>query len=49
VFPNAAMLILDSMPGRLRITANPNGSATGKNAAGQCNLLYGFGARSFSI
>ena len=49
VFPNAANLILDSNLGRLRITANPNGTATGKNAAGQCNELYSFGARSFSI
>lgn len=49
VFPNAANLILDSNLGRLRITANPNGGSTGKNAAGQCTELYSFGARSFSI
>ncbi|MEN9419663.1 MAG: hypothetical protein RI988_3284 [Pseudomonadota bacterium] len=49
VFPDAANLILDSNLGRLRITASPNGSVTGKNAAGQCTELYAFGARSFSI
>lgn len=49
VFPDAANLILDSNLGRLRITTNPNGNSTGKNAAGQCNELYSFGARSFSI
>ncbi len=49
VFPDAANLILDSNLGRLRITATPNGGKTGKNAAGQCNELYSFGARSFSI
>lgn len=49
VFPDAANLILDSNLGRLRITANPNGSSTGKNAAGQCTELYSFGARSFTI
>jgi hypothetical protein len=49
VFPDAANLILDSNLGRLRITANPNGGSAGKNAAGQCNELYSFGARSFSI
>jgi DNA-binding beta-propeller fold protein YncE len=49
VFSDAANLILDSNLGRLRITAAPNGGQTGKNAAGQCNELYSFGARSFSI
>ena len=49
VFPDAANLILDSNLGRLRITTTPNGGVTGKNAAGQCNELYAFGARSFSI
>ncbi len=49
VFPDATNLILDSNLGRLRITANPNGGSAGKNAAGQCNELYSFGARSFSI
>jgi DNA-binding beta-propeller fold protein YncE len=49
VFADAANLILDSNLGRLRITANPNGNSTGKNAAGQCNELFAFGARSFSI
>jgi len=49
VFPDAANLILDSNLGRLRITSTPNGGSTGKNAAGQCNELYAFGARSFSI
>ena len=46
---NAANLLLDSNLGRLRITTTPNGGSTGKNAAGQCNELYSFGARSFSI
>jgi DNA-binding beta-propeller fold protein YncE len=49
VFANAATLILDSNLGRLRITSAPNGGSAGKNAAGQCNELYSFGARSFSI
>lgn len=49
VFPNASTLILDSNLGRLRVTANPNGGSTGKNAAGQCTELFSFGARSFSI
>jgi hypothetical protein len=49
VFADAANLILDSNLGRLRITANPNGTTTGKNAAGQCNELWSFGARSFTI
>lgn len=49
VFADAANLILDSNLGRLRITTTPNGSKTGKNAAGQCNELYSFGGRSFSI
>ncbi len=49
VFADAANLILDSNLGRLRITANPNGGSTGKNAAGQCNELWSFGARSFTI
>lgn len=46
---NAANLLLDSNLGRLRITTTPNGGSAGKNAAGQCNELYSFGARSFSI
>lgn len=45
----AANLLFDSNLGRLRITANPNGGTDGKNAAGQCNVLYSFGARSFTI
>jgi len=49
VFPDAANQILDSNLGRLRITSTPNGGSAGKNAAGQCNELYAFGARSFSI
>jgi len=50
VFPDAANLILDSNLGRLRITTTPFGGGTaGKNAAGQCNELYSFGGRSFSI
>lgn len=46
---NAANLLFDSNLGRLRITTTPNGGSAGKNAAGQCNELYSFGARSFSI
>jgi DNA-binding beta-propeller fold protein YncE len=46
---NAANLLLDSNLGRLRITTTPNGGSSGKNAAGQCNELFSFGARSFSI
>jgi len=49
VFPNAASKVFDSNLGRLRITSTPNGASTGKNAAGQCNELYTFGGRSFSI
>ncbi len=49
VFPDVANLILDSNLGRLRITTTPNGGSAGKNAAGQCNELYAFGGRSFSI
>ena len=49
VFSDAANLLLDSNLGRLRITANPNGGSTGKNAAGQCTELWSFGARSFTI
>lgn len=47
--PNAASLTFDSNLGRLRVTSAPDGSKTGKNAAGQCTELYAFGARSFSI
>jgi DNA-binding beta-propeller fold protein YncE len=46
---NAANLLFDSNLGRLRITSSPNGGSSGKNAAGQCNELFSFGARSFSI
>ena len=49
VFPDATNLIFDSNLGRLRITSTPNGGQTGKNAAGQCNELYSFGGRSFTI
>jgi hypothetical protein len=49
VFADAANQILDSNLGRLRITSTPNGGSTGKNASGQCNELYSFGGRSFSI
>ncbi len=49
VFTDAANQILDSNLGRLRITTTPNGTTTGKNAAGLCTELYSFGARSFSI
>ena len=49
VFPDAANQIFDSNLGRLRITTTPNGGKDGKNAAGQCNELYTFGGRSFSI
>lgn len=49
VFPDATNLIFDSNLGRLRITTTPNAGSAGKNAAGQCNELFSFGARSFSI
>lgn len=49
MFADATNLILDSNLGRLRITSTPNGGSSGKNAAGQCNELFSFGARSFSI
>ncbi len=49
VFADAANLILDSNLGRLRITTSPNGTNTGKNAAGQCTELWSFGGRSFTI
>lgn len=54
VFPGATgdasdPLLKDSNLGRLRITAAPNGNDNGKNAAGQCNKLWSYGARSFSI
>lgn len=46
---NAAELLFDSNLGRLRITNTPNGGQTGKNGSGQCNELYAYGGRSFSI
>ncbi|MES2898861.1 MAG: choice-of-anchor I family protein [Pseudomonadota bacterium] len=46
---DAANLTFDSNLGRLRVTSAPDGSKTGKNAAGLCTELYSFGARSFSI
>jgi DNA-binding beta-propeller fold protein YncE len=46
---NASVLNLDSNLGRLRVTSAPDGSTTGKNAAGLCTALYSFGGRSFSI
>lgn len=54
VFPGATgtaadPLLFDSNLGRLRITANPNGGDSGKNAAGQCTRLWAYGARSFTI
>ncbi len=49
VFSDAANQILDSNLGRLNITTTPNAGVDGKNGAGLCNELYGFGARSFSI
>ncbi|MES2318527.1 MAG: choice-of-anchor I family protein [Pseudomonadota bacterium] len=45
----AANMTFDSNLGRLRVTTAPDGSNTGKNAAGLCTELYSFGARSFSI
>lgn len=42
-------LLKDSNLGRLRITRAPNGNDNGKNAAGQCNKLWSYGGRSFSI
>ena len=44
-----ATMGFDSNLGRLRVTGFPGGSRTGKNAAGECNELVAFGARSFSI
>ncbi len=44
-----ATLGLDSNLGRLRIDAFAGSNRTGKNAAGQCNELVAFGARSFTI
>lgn len=54
VFPGATgdasdRLLKDSNLGRLRITTSPNGNDNGKNAAGQCNKLWSYGGRSFSI
>lgn len=49
VFSDAVNQILDSNLGRLRITSTPNGGSEGKNGLGQCNELYSFGGRSFSI
>jgi len=54
VFPGATgdasdPLLKDSNLGRLRITLAPNGNDNGKNAAGQCNKLWSYGGRSFSI
>ncbi len=49
IFTDAVNQIFDSNLGRLKITAAPNGGSTGKNAGGQCNELYAFGGRSFSI
>ena len=54
VFPGATgdatdPLLKDSNLGRLRITKSPNGNDNGKNADGQCNKLWSYGARSFSI
>lgn len=49
VFTDATNQIFDSNLGRLRITSTPNGGSAGKNGAGQCNELYSFGGRSFSI
>lgn len=45
----ASTLGFDSNLGRLRVTMFPGGTRTGKNAAGECNELVTFGARSFSI
>ena len=47
--PNAARLLFDSNLGRLRITNTPNGGTAGRNAQGQCEALYAFGARSITI
>jgi YVTN family beta-propeller protein len=54
VFPGATgtaahPLLFDSNLGRLRVTIYPNGNDTGKNSAGQCNKLWAYGSRSFSI
>lgn len=47
--PNAARLLFDSNLGRLRITNSPNGGYAGRNAQGQCEALYAFGARSITV
>jgi hypothetical protein len=54
VFPGATgtaadPLLFDSNLGRLRVTIYPNGNDTGKNGAGQCNKLWAYGSRSFTI
>jgi hypothetical protein len=54
VFPGATgnasdPLLFDSNLGRLRVTIYPNGNDTGKNGAGQCNKLWAYGGRSFTI
>ena len=46
---SAANFLFDSNLGRLTISSTPNGGKTGKNGTGQCNELYSFGARSFTI
>jgi len=49
VFTDAANLVTDAQLGRLRITSTPNGGYNGKNGSNQCEVLYSYGARSFSI
>lgn len=46
---SAANFLFDSNLGRLTISNTPNGGKTGKNGALQCNELYSFGGRSFTI
>ena len=49
VFADASNAIRDSNLGKTLVTTTPNGGQTGKNGDGQCNELYSFGGRSFSI
>lgn len=49
VFPDAADLVTDAQLGRLRITSTPNGGYDGKNGSNECEVLYSYGARSFTI
>lgn len=49
VFADAADLVTDAQLGRLRITSTPNGGYNSKNGSNECEVLYSYGARSFTI